>query len=200
MENRRSIFDEYEKHFVEQGKTLAELVFEYKLNYGSLRQHSMKKNWPKKRKDFLEKTNKQLTKITQKRILEQAENINEKNKRRGTYWRIFQNVIINILEERQETLEPKDVFSLVNAYEKCCRGERLEDAQETVVHKIIEDKIQPDPTFQFLENTQMEIMKQEKVINQLAEMLKGKGITVQTGYETYEQWQELEKIPDRIKL
>ncbi len=198
MGNKKSIFDEFEKLYVEQGITLTDIVFKYEINYGSLRQHSMKNEWPKKREEFLKKTNKALTKITQKRILEQAEDLNQKNKRRGTYWRVFQSIIVNILEERQETLEPKDVFSLVNAYEKCCRGERLEDAQETIVHKIVEERPEKDPIFEFVGNTHQEITKQKNTITKLTEILKEKGVRVETGFENYSEQLELQKIPDRI--
>ncbi len=166
----QSIFDEYEKYYVEQGMTLQDVALEFGLNYGSLRQYSMKQKWSEKQKEYREATHKKLTQITQIRINKEAETLDHKNLRRAVYWRAFQSSIMDMLDARSDELKPQEIAVLASAFEKACRGERLEDGQAVEIHKV-ETPIKPDAECAMMEEYEMRLLRQRGEIKKLSDVL-----------------------------
>jgi len=140
-----SKFDKYEKEFVEQGKTLKQISVEFGLNYKSVRQHAAKRKWTEKQEKYKEKKDIKAAEITEKRIEKEAETLDQKNARRASWWKRIQEAAQALLVQAQYVdangkkrlnIKAKELSDLSTAYEKACRGERLEDAQPIEIAKV----------------------------------------------------------------
>lgn len=171
----KSKYDEYEKHFVTGDMTLKEIAVDFGLSYEGLRQHSSKNNWAKKKQKLEKQVNKRLTKITQKRIEDEAETLDDKNRRRAKNWRKFEHIVMNMMESPE--IKPNEILSLTRAYSNICKGERLEDAQPTEVVKQEKPDSDRNPVFEYIlqaENYKVLLEETEKRLYKFAKLENGK--------------------------
>lgn len=142
---RKSQYEKYECEFVEQGKTLKEIAVEFGVSYRSLRDIAFKRKWSEKRKTWQEKMAQRQAEITKKRIEKEAETLDQKNARRASWWKRIQEAAQALLVQAQYVdangkkrlnIKAKELSDLSTAYEKACRGERLEDAQPIEIAKV----------------------------------------------------------------
>lgn len=166
---RKSEYDIYEKEYVEQGKTLKQIAVEFGLVYQSLRRNAMIKGWTKKRESFMAKVNKKSTEITEKRIEKEAETLDQKNARRASWWKRIQEAAQALLVQAQYVdangkkrlnIKAKELSDLSTAYEKACRGERLEDAQPIEIAKV-EQEVGRDEFFDAIRDVEERNMELE---------------------------------------
>jgi len=140
-----SQFDKYMTEFVEQGKTLKQISVEFGLVYKSLRKIAASRKWAEKRMEYKSKVDSKAAEITEKRIEQEAETLDEKNARRATWWKRIQEAAQGLLIQAQYTdaagkkrinIKAKELSDLSAAFERACRGERLENAQPIEIAKV----------------------------------------------------------------
>lgn len=177
---RKSEYDIYEKEYVEQGKTLKQIAVEFGLVYQSLRRNAMIKGWTKKRESFMAKVNKKSTEITEKRIEKEAETLDEKNARRASWWKRIQEAAQALLVQAQYVdnagkkrinIKAKELADLSAAFERACRGERLENAQPIEIAKV-EQEVGRDEFFDAIRDVEERNMELEAELEKAHEKLK----------------------------
>lgn len=169
MTTYKSKYDPYRIHYVEEGQTLKQIADDFGLNYKSLLQHSRRRGWSDEKEKYEESVRKETEKLTQKRIRESAESIEQKNARRACYWRLIQNSVATLLEN-SESLKATELLAIASAFDKACKGERLEDGQPTELVKQ-ETEIKRDEVFDAVRDQEAIIMDQESEIEELKQQI-----------------------------
>lgn len=179
MTTYTSKYDEYKNHYVEVGLTLKQIADDFGLNYKSLLQHSRRRGWSEDKEKHQEAIRKETEKLTQKRILQSAETLEQKNARRASCWKLIQHHVVTLLEN-QASFKPSELLAIANAFEKACKGERLEDGQPTELVKQ-ETEVKRDEIFDAIRDQEEIIMDQESEIENLKAKLAKLQKTAKTG-------------------
>jgi len=176
----KSEYTKYQPEFVEHGKTLKQIAVEFGVNYTYLRKVAMKEKWTAKKLKYQELRNKKETEITKKRIEKEAETLDQKNARRASWWKRIQEAAQALLVQAQYVdangkkrlnIKAKELSDLSTAYEKACRGERLEDAQPIEIAKV-EQEVGRDEFFDAIRDIEERNMELEAELEKAHEKLK----------------------------